>query len=467
MTSTPTRPGFATALRVFRQAAATVPAYAKFLCDHGVDPDEVRTPADFGAVPPTTKDNYFRAYPIQELLRCGAAGTWSSSSGSTGAPTYWARDEISHAHGVALHSRILRGFGAAAKPTLVVVGFSMGDWIGGTYTYRSVADLPRHGLPVSVLTPGMDIDLIRADIAALGGAHRQVVVAGYPPFVRDVFDGAPASVLDHDIKVLMAGEAISEGRRDDLLTLLGKPDRPDDTCLIYGAADAGMIGHETPASIAIRRRAEVDPALRAALFAGDPVLPTFVEYDPEYRFLETDERDRLLCTVDNAMPLVRYRINDVGAIFTVGEVAAALRAAGQPSTVETTTVTAGFIALRGRPDVAQSFYSVKFRPEAVRAALTDARLRGELTGKYVLDQATDTDSRDRLALRVELRPGHRPDDGIGERVRRVFVETLTGVSLEYRDLRSRLGQRAEPLITLRPYGSADFGYAIKHDGRAR
>jgi phenylacetate-CoA ligase len=51
---------------------------------------------------------------------------------------FWALDELSHEHGVDLYARILRGFRAATAPTLVVVGFSMGDWIGGTYIYPFV-----------------------------------------------------------------------------------------------------------------------------------------------------------------------------------------------------------------------------------------------------------------------------------------------------------------------------------------
>ncbi|KAF0845277.1 hypothetical protein [Nocardia caishijiensis] len=468
MVPTQTRPGFIQALRVFRQAARDVPAYAKFLCDNGVDADAVRTPRDFAEVPPVTKDNYIRAYPPHELIAGGSitgAGTWSSSSGSSGAPTYWARDGISHEHGVRLHARILHGFRAATRPTLVVVGFSMGDWIGGTYTFRSVADLSPHDLRVSVMTPGMDVELIRADIAALGPYYRQIVIAGYPPFVRDVFDGAPAAVLDQDIKVLMAGESISEAWRDNLLTLLGKPGRVEDTCLLYGAADAGMFGYETPASIAIRRLADRDDNLRHDLFGPDPDLPTFVEYDPAYRYFETDADDRLLCTLANAMPLVRYRINDVGSVHTAAEVGSALRAAGRPATVPTTTADAGFVALRGRPDVAQSFYSVKFHPDTIRGALADPRVAAELTGKFVLGKDSGATRADQLTLVVELRPGRTPDASFTDLVGSVFLDTLTAASREYRDLRGRLGTRAEPLVRTRPFGSVEFRYAIKHDGR--
>jgi len=88
-------PGFENALEVFRSAVERVPAYAKFLRDNGIAAPDIRTPADFAGLPPVTKDNYFQAYPRNDLMAggdIGVAGIWSSSSGSTGRPGYWARD---------------------------------------------------------------------------------------------------------------------------------------------------------------------------------------------------------------------------------------------------------------------------------------------------------------------------------------------------------------------------------------
>ena len=52
-----------------------------------------------------------------------------------------------------------------------------------------------------------------------------------------------------DLKILMAGENISEGFRDYILKRIGKEGRAEHTCLIYGTADAGIMGHETLATI--------------------------------------------------------------------------------------------------------------------------------------------------------------------------------------------------------------------------
>ncbi|WP_040795938.1 phenylacetate--CoA ligase family protein [Nocardia higoensis] len=463
-------PGFDHALEVFRSAVDRVPAYAKFLCDHGIDAEEIRTPADFAALPPVTKDNYFQVHPRNDLMAggdIGVAGIWSSSSGSTGRPGYWARDEIAHAQGVVLHGRILRAFGANRRRTLVVVAFAMGNWIGGTYTLRCVEGLAARGYPVSVIAPGQNLETVRADIAELGPYYEQVVLAGYPPFVRDVLDGAGPEVLSQDLKLLLAGENITETWRDRVLELMGKPGRAEDTCLIYGTADAGMMGHETPTTIAVRRAAEADPLLRQRLFGDATVTPTLVEYDPGYRYTETDEAGRLLFTVANAMPLVRYRINDEGEVRTAEQLATELLRAGHRLRVRTCTPSSGFLVLRGRPDVAATFYAVKIRPDGIRAALGDPRVRDELTGKFVLTTVTDARSRDELRLRVELRAGARPAPGFPRLVAAVVTGQLAATSAEYRELRRARGDLAEPVVETAAYGSAGFRYAIKHTGLQR
>uniref|UniRef100_UPI0024541076 hypothetical protein n=1 Tax=Nocardia abscessus TaxID=120957 RepID=UPI0024541076 len=47
-------------------------------------------------------------------------------------------------------------------------------------------------------------ETILANIAELGTRYDQVVIAGYPPFVKDVLDHAPEEVLRQDLRVLLA-----------------------------------------------------------------------------------------------------------------------------------------------------------------------------------------------------------------------------------------------------------------------
>lgn len=460
--------GVKTALSTFQSAVRDVDAYPVFLSDQGFDPNTVRTAEDFARIPPMTKANYIAAYNLSQLMvgsSATAACIWSSSSGSSGSSSYWPRAELSVEQSVLLHDRILRQLGADSTKTLVVVCFAMGNWIGGTYTLRAIELLRDKGFPVSAVAPGVHVDAVRESISKLGALYEQVIVAGYPPFVRDVLDGAGPAVLSLDLKFLLAGESIAEEWRDGILSLVGKCQRPEDICLVYGTADAGMMGHETPTTIAVRRLALADSRLDHALFGGAAASSTLVEYDSSMRYVETDEDGFLLFTVDNTIPLVRYRINDIGRVLTASEIESELDGLGIDLEITTTTAASGFIVLERRADVATSFYAVNIYPEPVRTALADRAFADITTGKFFFTEHLGDDLRACLSLHVELRAGiesaMRADAACADSIRRRVVEALRSASTEFCELHTMLGRSAEPFIEFHPFGSAGFEVAIK------
>ena len=463
-----TAPGSERALATFRHAVENVPAYTKFLSAQDFDPESVRSVEDFADVPATTKGNYVAAYGLDELMHRGdvtGARIWSSSSGSSGQPTHWARSDVSLTHSVQLHARIMRQFGADKRSTLLVVCFAMGNWIGGTYTLRAAEELNQRGFPLSVVAPGVDVETVRENVATLGKHYEQVVIAGYPPFVRDVLDGADAAVVRQDLKLLLAGESIGESWRDGILDLIGKSGRTEDVCLVYGTADAGMMGHETPTSISLRRLALEHRDVDEALFGGAAASSTLVEYDPAFRYTEIDADGRLLFTVDNSIPLVRYRINDVGRILSPHTLGVKLAELGHRMDLRTSSGEAGFIVLQRRADVAVSFYAVNIYPEPVRVALSHPQLVDTITGKFVLARRSGIDLRDVLELRVELRHDtaaqERATTEKAQLICRKVVEALSSSSSEYRELLQILRERALPRVSFHLFGSTDFQYEIK------
>lgn len=458
--------GFERALGTFRRAATGVPAYKDFLRSRGVDAERIRTPQDFAAVPPVTKANYLHRYPLNTLAWGGdiaGADMWSTSSGSSGKPTYWPRGPLSLEQSAGLYDKIFRqSFRSHERPTLAVIGFAMGNWIGGTYTFTGIQQLRALGHNLSAITPGIDAAAIVENIADLGPYYEQVVLVGYPPFVKDVLDQAPASVTSQDLKILMAGENISEQWRDYVLKRIGKEGKAADTCLIYGTADAGIMGHETPTTIAARRLARRDHRLNAALFGHDEVQPTFVEYQPQLRFTETDADGYLLFTADNAVPLVRYRINDRGSVVTAPELARLLDQHGHELAVQTSVPGAAFIALGRRADIATTFYALKIFPDSVRAALADSEVAGIVSGKFHLTTQTNEAYEQTLWLHVELRAGTAAGADLVPRLRELVVAALLRTNSEYRQLHQTLGARAEPAITLHRFGTDGFAHGIKH-----
>ena len=135
--------------------------------------------------------------------------------------------------------------------------------------------------------------------------------------MKDVVDSGLAAGFDwsqHAIKLVLAGEVFSEEWRDLLARRLGMGDPVYDSASLYGTADAGVLGNETPLSILIRRFFAGRPDLVRELF-GDSRLPTLVQYDPSSRFFE-DQDGTLLFSGDSGVPLIRYHIADQGGLVS-------------------------------------------------------------------------------------------------------------------------------------------------------
>lgn len=463
-----TAPGATAALATFLNAVAHIPAYQKFLLDHGFDHATVHALEDFERIPVMTKKNYIGEYALNERMLNGdiaGAQIISSSSGSSGEPTFFVRGPLSIAQSVELHRRILAGFGLGGGSTLVVVALAMGNWIGGTYTMEAAEKLSEEGLRIVVVTPGVDKKSVLQTMKTLGSMFDHVVLVGYPPFVRDVIDAAGDEVRDQNIYLILAGEAIGEDRRDSLLNALGKPGRVEDVCVVYGTADAGMIGHETPSSIAIKRLALTHPTIDDVLFGGDAETATFVEYDPSMRFIETEDDGHLLLTVESS-DLLRYRINDVGRVWTGDDLRLVLAEHGCHVNVMTSTADAGFVVLKRRSDIAVSFYAINIYPEPIRASLADPQLTDMLTGKFTIERLPGAGmGPDALGLDVELRDGVDLSIGSREelvrRMRAIVTDGLVRSNSEYRELLRQEGARVEPRVALHSFGSPGFRVSVK------
>ena len=181
--------GFKEALKLFKETARRVPAYKLFLKKYRLNPERVKSCEDFKKIPATDKDNYLRAYNFFKLFPEGKVPDMvSASSGSSGKPFYWPRGVEQEEVGGKLHERIFGDIFGIKKNerTLIIVCFSMGTWIAGTFTMSSVRWLAKNGYKISVITPSIEkedaVNILR-DLAPLFG---RVVLTGYPPFLRDV-----------------------------------------------------------------------------------------------------------------------------------------------------------------------------------------------------------------------------------------------------------------------------------------
>lgn len=465
MNHTPRSPhGVSRAISTARRAAHRVPAYAKHLAAHGQNLEELTSQEQFEQLPPVTKEEYIKVHDPADLVWDGdlaRAGAWSASSGSSGEPTFWPRAQVARDDAAQAHDRIFTAsFDTRAMTTLVIDAFAMGTWIGGTYTYTAVQDLQARGHLVNVVTPGIDVEMVLHCLERLGARFDQVILAGYPPVIKDVLDAASSNL--HRVGLLLAGEGISEAMRDYFLNRLDAYDHPERVCLIYGTADAGLMGHETPATIAIRRAARPGSGLADLLFGvDDKLIPTFVEYDPERRYAEVDDDGLLYFTVDTALPLIRYRLGDRGELYTGAELAERLREGGRPELAAPLDPRGSFLILRDRIDVAATFYGANIYAEHLKPAMLHPEVVREVGGRFTLSVEEDADLRPQLNVVVEAM-GTDVADGLGDRLVGAFRDSLAEHNTEYRRLLVEYGATAEPRVTVVPRGDRSGGTEIKN-----
>lgn len=477
----------ANVLALLHRVVATVPAYSQHLASHGIAPERIQSFEQFQSLPLLTKDNYLLRYPLKARCRDGQLSRCDMialSSGSTGKPTPWPRslsDELQIA--TRFEQIFLDSFRADRTATLAVVCFSLGTWVGGMFTASCCRYLAAKGYPITVITPGNHPDEILRLITELGPAFEQVVLLGYPPFLKAVVDTGRAQGIawpDYSPKLVMAGEVFSEEWRGLVGERLGSQHPCYDSASLYGTADAGVLGNETPLSIAIRRFLANHPAAARSLF-GESRLPTLVQYDPTSRFFEAIERS-LIFSGDNGIPLLRYNIRDTGGVIGYPQMLSFLQDYGFDPVAQLRTeenlpaqaVPAGvrpfpFVYVFGRSDFTVSYFGANIYPENITVGLEQPEVREWVTGKFVMQVIETADHNQRLSVVVEMaaeaeRALERAENSRAARqtiVERAILTQLLRLNSEFASYVPPEYQL--PLVSLAPAGDPDyFPPGVKH-----
>jgi phenylacetate-CoA ligase len=452
-----------------RDIAREVPAYGAFLAAHGIPVDALRSRHDFEHLPVTTKQNYHQAFELSQLCRGGALDACDMlavSSGSTGEPTIWPRfvgDELQTA--VRFEQVLADQFAATSRSTLAVICFALGSWVGGMYTTACCRHIAAKGYPLTVVTPGNQKQEILRVLRALAGKFEQVVLLGYPPFLKDVIDEGTRQKLDWAalrVRLVMAGEVFSEEWRTLVCARLGGEDPAQITASLYGTADGGVLACETQLSIRIRRAVAARPELARELF-GQERLPTLAQYDPRHRYFEQQEGS-LLFTGDGATPLVRYKILDQGGIIPYAQLLEFVRHHELDIGAEAVLQSARplpFVYVFGRSNFAVSFYGANVYPENIAVGLEQPEIAQLVTGKFVLEVTEDQAHNAELRVSVELATQIVASPVDASRVAasiRVHLERVNSEFLHYVP-----AERRAPKVVLLPLGAPDyFPVGVKH-----
>ncbi len=455
------------ALRLFRLASVRIPAYKDFLKKNKINPAKIKNIADFSSVPTVNKKNYLTAYPIEKLCWGGdisSAEMISLSSGSSGEPFFWLRRRQQEEETSLNHELFLvDSFEIDKYSTLFVVSFSMGVWVAGTLTYQAVHDIAAR-YRMTVITPGINKYDVLDVVKRLGSKYEQVIIAGYPPFVKDVIDEGEVTGVNWKkmkVKFLFAAEAFSEEWRDHIFSKVGAKNKLKDSLNIFGTADALMLSHETPASILIRREAIKNKNLYKNIFGSEERIPTLTQYNPTLRYFENIGRN-LVFSCFSGMPLVRYDIGDEGRLMGFNEMDQMLASHGvdlkkESEKNEISLWKLPFLYVHGRSDFTASFYGINIYPENIRDALGDESINDFVSGKFLMLTKTDKKMNQYLEINTELKSHFsKIPNNLEPIVKKVITLTLKAKSKEYNELYKYLGKRAEPKINLCLYNDSRF-----------
>jgi phenylacetate-CoA ligase len=447
-------------LALFHDAAKRVPAYRDLLKKQGIRPADIRTHDDFAKVPITSKKGYLKKYPLADLCWDGSLArpaVFSSTSGSTGKPFFFQRlPNIEEDYSIL--AELFLGNGSQApgpeNPTLVIIGFGMGVWIGGVLTYRAFDIASRRAYPVSILPVGVNKTEILKALHDLAPSFKQTIIIGYPPFVKDVLDEAEfegVNLKKLNIRLLFAAEAFSEHFRDYLAKKVGMKNVYRDTLNIYGTADIGAMAFETPTSILIRRLASESPELYGRIFGDMQKRPTLAQYNPAFVSFEAPDGEILL-TGYSAVPLIRYAVGDRGGVHTYealesifAEFGISLKKEAKKRDVPLYELP--FVYVYERSDLATTIYGLQIYPEYLRDVMLSDAVQRFCTGKFQIMTKYDEKDDQYLEINIEQKRGI---ESVSKEFKRAAVAAIEAAfkqkSSEYKELSSFVNER--PLFKL-------------------
>lgn len=451
-------------IKLFKEAAKRVPAYKDFLQKNNVNPDKIKTWSDFQSVPPVNKKDYLRQYPLEQLCWDGTLKkplVFTSTSGSTGEPFYFPRGERLDWQSSVIHELFLSQNAIKDnEPTLVLVCFGMGVWIGGLLTYEAFEMASRRsGHPISILTPGINKEEIFKAIKKLSPSFKKMILVGYPPFLKDVIDEAPGQGIDLaslNIRMVFAAEVFTEGFRDYISDKLKMKNPYLDIMHIYGSADIGSMAWETAAGTLIKRLALKDKKVFDGIFPSIDKVPTLAQFNPMFINFE-EQNGEILLTGDNTVPLIRYAIGDRGGVFSFNEAVSKLDGFGYDFKKESENVgirnfssELPFVYVCERIDFSTTIYGLQIFPEMIRDVMFDGIAQDYLTGKFALATKFDEKQDQYLEINLEL----KKDKIVNDQFKKMLVDKIVSVlcikSSEFNELHNHLKDRASPKLVFWP-----------------
>ncbi len=458
------------AFNLFHNMAKRVPAYKDYLKSNKINSQKIKTFSDLRFIPWIDKENYLKKYPLKDLCWDGklTAPIISASSGSSGQPFFWPRSSAIEKETSYIYELFLRFlFDIGKVPTLLINGFSMGIYIGGTFTLNCSMRLHQKGYPLTIMTPGIHQEEILKIVEKIGGNYGQIILGGYPPFIRDILDAGEKRGINwkkKNIKFIFASESLSEEFRSYLYSKVGISNSSylTSSMNLYGTADAAVAGHEMPLSILIRKLFSKN-AERTQDFFSKTYVPSLNQYYPFFKYFQTENGELIFSTSHNEIPLLKYNIHDRGNIISYENMLEIARSFGYNTNDLNKLVgkqllwRLPYVYLYGRSDFTTTLYGLNIYPENIKAALETPAIRHLCSGKFVMETKNRAKTQKQyLAVRVELASGIKPSKSLERKFQQVIVTTLRKKNSEFNHLFHSIKNQALPDISLNIKGEGVY-----------
>jgi len=442
------------AFDVYRRAQRLCPAYRNFLDAHNAP--HIRTPADFARIPETTKENYVKAYSIEQRCHHGtiprAGVIIDESSGSSGTPNNWVRgaDERASIARLIRHAFRLR---FEDRPMIFLNAFALGPWATGMNVSMAMAD-------ASILKSiGPDADKLERTLTLFGATY-EYVIAGYPPFIKDWLDRTSLNLAQFRLHLICGGEGYSLGLRarfeEVFHTVISS----------YGASDLEInIAAETDTSITLRTLCHERRDICKALFGRDDA-PMIFQYNPIDYHVEQSEHDELVITLlrrATVAPKIRYNIRDLGGAVSSRRVAEVLQFHDvNMASLSPRQLALPFLYVFGRNDLSVPFYGAKvFSTDLDRILNSTPELRSAFLS-FQLEVKEDAALEKVLIIHLE-RTAESPRDLTGDSLAQLMYSRLQEVNQDFREV-SRLFGPEHVDVRCHAHGTGPFA---NHDIRLK
>ncbi|MBI2108694.1 MAG: phenylacetate--CoA ligase family protein [Parcubacteria group bacterium] len=442
------------AWRAYKHASLFVPAYREFLKAR----DYLPCVKQYEQIPETDKDNYIKKFSTDARCVKGVIPSTNividESSGSSGTPYNWVRSleerRVSHL----LVSHFARFCFGTPSRLITINAFSMGSWATGLNMGLA---LQKNGLVKNV---GPDIEKILHTLQFFGPSY-SYLICGYPPFLKYLIDEAGARkfpLSEYELLGLVGGEGMSEGLRDYLLARFKK------VYSGYGATDLEIgIAGESPISVAIRREARNNTALRHALFGEDSRLPMLFHYNPMMHHIEVNANKELIFTITRLnvlSPRVRYNIHDEGGVMDFGTMVSKCRDQGLDLAEKFGSEYAAmprlpFMWIYGRKDSTISVMGANIYPEDIEQCLYAEPALAKITRSFCIGLHEEQNQEVRPSFSFEI-VGSDITEKLKEEFQQKILRHLIALNKDFKEAWHEHKATLIPTINLWPEHEGPF-----------